>query len=1059
MKLFKWIWEHILFILTLFLLAFIPLYPKKPLLDIEHTWVYIRAEDFIVAIVIGVWTLFLLRKKVTLKTPLTLSILLFWIIGGIATLHGVLLIFPTLSGIFSNVALLSFLRHIEYMFLFFIGYSAIKDKKFIYYVIGTLVIVLLSVIGYGFGQKYLGFPAYLTMNEEFAKGVPIQLSELSRIPSTFAGHYDLAAYLVLIIPFLVSIAFGVKNWILKIILLSTSALGFGLLLMTVSRVSVFVLFLSLVLLLTFYKKKLLIISLALLTILFLSFSPSLLARFGSTVTEIDVLVDAQTGQPIGNVKQDSSEVLKEKIIVRKTFENNRAVFGINKDIIDEDIIASTSAIIPFSQIPSSVFLLVESNAPTGENLPQGTGYINLQLSPIKEKIHYFYFQVPAKNDGLPLKEVVAFSGNFLVKRAKAYDLSFTTRFQGEWPRTIEAFKRNIFLGSGYGSVSLAVDNNYLRILGESGLLGLASFLSIFFIAGIYIKKVLPNIDSPILKSFVFGFGAGSFGLFLNAVLIDVFEASKIAFSYWLLMGITLGLLNLYKKEEFDLLREFKKAISSSYTVVVSLFIITFALFSGLYKYYFIGDDFTWLRWVADCANCSPISAVIRFFTESDGFFYRPGTKVYFYLMHSAFWLNQAMYHLVSIFLHFSFAVLLFLVAKRVFKNFFLSASSAVLFLILSGNSEDVLWISAVGYLFNGVFTLLGLLSFMYWREKRKFIYLIGSILCIALSMLFHEVGVIVPLLIILYDVIFVEKTQSKTLKNSSYLLLLPILPYLFLRFISNSHWFNGDYSYNMLKLPFNFVGNAIGYFMLALLGPMVNSPYQAIRAFSREHILLGFLFSVVAVFIGMVIYRVIARKMNSDEQKIILFGFLFFIISLLPFLGLGNIAARYNYLSSVSFVIIYVLLLKKLYDFLSNMNGRYIARISIVLVLIVFSSVHLFQLQKMHADWSAAGERSERFIISLNEMYSDGWTKNKINFYFVDVPIRYGEAWIFPVGLKDALWFVYKNNNINTYQVSSGQSAFNIIRSLEDKVFQFDINGRLVELIKTQGGKIVPKEL
>ena len=97
MKMFHWIWDNILFVLTLFLLAFIPLYPKLPLLDVVNTWVYIRAEDFVVIVVLLIWVLLLLRRKITLKTPLTMPILLFWIIGGIATIHGVLLIFPSIS--------------------------------------------------------------------------------------------------------------------------------------------------------------------------------------------------------------------------------------------------------------------------------------------------------------------------------------------------------------------------------------------------------------------------------------------------------------------------------------------------------------------------------------------------------------------------------------------------------------------------------------------------------------------------------------------------------------------------------------------------------------------------------------------------------------------------------------------------------------------------------------------------------------------------------------------------------------------------------------------------
>src|SRR3989338_9919350 len=138
MKLIKWVWEHILFVLTLFLLAFIPLYPKLPIIDIKNTWVYVRAEDFVVVFTLAIWMLLLIRRKVTLKTPLTLPMLLFWIVGGIATIHAMLLIFPTLANVFPNVALLSYLRRIEYMSLFFIAYSGIKDRKFLSPIIITI---------------------------------------------------------------------------------------------------------------------------------------------------------------------------------------------------------------------------------------------------------------------------------------------------------------------------------------------------------------------------------------------------------------------------------------------------------------------------------------------------------------------------------------------------------------------------------------------------------------------------------------------------------------------------------------------------------------------------------------------------------------------------------------------------------------------------------------------------------------------------------------------------------------------------------------------------------
>ena len=149
MRFIHWISDNILFIFTLFLLAFIPLYPKFPLLDLPNTWVYIRVEDFIVAAAVIVWALQVIRKKATIRTPLTIPILIFWGIGGISLLYAILFIFPTVANVFSNVALFHFLRKIEYLSVFFIAYSSIRNKTYFRYVVAVLSITLLAVVVYG----------------------------------------------------------------------------------------------------------------------------------------------------------------------------------------------------------------------------------------------------------------------------------------------------------------------------------------------------------------------------------------------------------------------------------------------------------------------------------------------------------------------------------------------------------------------------------------------------------------------------------------------------------------------------------------------------------------------------------------------------------------------------------------------------------------------------------------------------------------------------------------------------------------------------------------------
>ena len=1076
MKIINWISENILFLITLFLLAFIPLYPKIPLIDVKNTWVYIRVEDFLILGTLFVWVVQIIRGKASLKTPLTMPILIFWLVGAVATIHAILIIFPTLANVFSNTAFLSYLRRIEYISLFFVAYAAMREKKFLNYVIATLVITLFLVVGYGIGQRFFGFPAFLTMNEEFAKGVPIQLSQFSRIPSTFAGHYDLAAYLVLIIPILTSLIFGFKRWLIRGILSISVLFGFVLLFMTVSRASFFVLPISIIFVLLFhFKRKFLLLSVPVLAlflvVLSLNFSQSLLNRFGSTVKEVNVLVDAKTGYELGQVKTVSSTYLADKLIRQTKFVDRQQL-----SIGFKDTLSASISAIPLMALPKEVVMVVPPEVSTGENLTQGTGYINLSLSPVTQRLGDFFLERPEsdfdKGESATVSaKITRFHGQFLVKKVATYDLSFSTRYQGEWPNAVRAFKRNILFGSGYSSVSLAVDNSFLRMLAEVGISGFVSFVSILLIFGIYVKKVLPQVESRVAKGFILGFCAGVIGLCLNATLIDVFEASKVAYTMWLLMGVVVGLLHLYQAKPLQMLQEFKNLVTSSYAIIIYIILIGVLLYSPMVRNYFVGDDFTWLRWAADCnignvasATCpSFLARVTDYFTNADGFFYRPGTKTYFLLMYQVFWLNQSVYHIVSIGLHIIVTILLYLLTKSVLRNNLLAAGGAFLFLILSGYSENVFWISSTGNLFNVAFILLSLLCFVTWEKKKKILWLLLSILSASLSLLFHELGVVIPVLIILYKALVSSHVYRlrPILKhlNHNFIFFIPVIFYAILRIYSNSHWFSGDYSYNVWKLPFNIIGNSIGYFVLSLLGPIWLSFYEVLRVVYRQNIVFALLsigLLVILVFLVVKmrerlkkVYEVFlntGQAQEGENRKVVVFATLLFIVALLPFLGLGNIASRYSYLASGGFVLIFVFFLSVLYRYLL-VYGREIALASLSVVIGVFVLLHIIQIQQAHSDWYEAGKKTENFIVSIDSLFDDYWSTSPLEFHFVNVPILHGNAWIFPVGLKDALWLIFRNSNIAVYQDPTVSDALSAVKdSKNEKIFLFEDDGKVVEI-------------
>jgi O-antigen ligase len=122
------------------------------------------------------------------------------------------------------------------------------------------------------------------------------------------------------------------------------------------------------------------------------------------------------------------------------------------------------------------------------------------------------------------------------------------RFNVEWPRAIRAFLKNPVLGTGYSSITLATDNDYLRALGETGGLGFLSFLLIFLEVARRIVAFLRGKTEGWSKAVVVGMAGVIIAMAVNALFIDVFEASKIAIIFWLLMGILIATIRISQKE-------------------------------------------------------------------------------------------------------------------------------------------------------------------------------------------------------------------------------------------------------------------------------------------------------------------------------------------------------------------------------------------------------------------------------------------------------------------------------------------------------------------------------
>lgn len=408
------------------LLIFIPLFPKFPLFNVPGTYVSIRLEDILIGTGFLIFLPVIFKDlKGLLKNRIIKSILIFLFVGLVSVISAVFLT----QTVFPHIGILHLFRRAEYLVLFVFGYlylNKFSKKGDVEYFIKVLGLIIAFAFVYGLLQRYFSFPIIITQNNEYSKGIALRWVQGSHINATFAGHYDLASYLVLILPIFVTGFFTFKNKTSKIFFAVISLFGYWLLASAVSRISIVSFMLASGISLLFLKKYKEIIVFGVVSLILFGFSPALRTRYLRIF-----------------------DVVKEKITLINT------VYAQEPEIFE--------------------------------------------------------------------------------------DRSTSIRLVVEWPRAIRAFTKNLFLGTGYSSITLATDNDYLRALGEVGFLGFSAFVLIFinlgkvFYRGIKIKN-MNKFEKIFLTSLI----GGTCGVLLNAFFIDIFEASKFASNYWLLMGIVVG---------------------------------------------------------------------------------------------------------------------------------------------------------------------------------------------------------------------------------------------------------------------------------------------------------------------------------------------------------------------------------------------------------------------------------------------------------------------------------------------------------------------------------------
>ena len=538
----SWLDEHILEYLAYFLVVFIPLMPKLPLFEaIPGYIVRVRSEDILIAITGVIWLVQFFRGKILWKTPLTWLIAAYAVVGILSTISAVIWI-QTVPGELLHVGktLLHYFRYLEYFFLFFVVVTSIKTKKQLKIIYALFIATLIGIAIYGYGQRNFYWPVYSTMNREFSKGIQLVLTPDARVQSTFGGHYDLAAYLVIVLPLILASLYAIHSRLVRYGLVFVFIAGMWLMFQTSSRSS----------LLGFAIASYVVIG------IFSLYKTGWWKKVGTFIWHSSlysillVIMMFLLGQ---NMYQRFLDTLEGYPTVHKTYHDlngqRKIVFTnvgtyITTKVLSADQLAYFNSFFK-PEAPANAVAIDPMLTPS-DTMP--TPVLPSDVTVVVPDVVYVS---TTSADGTVTSEKIE-KPRVYSSKAQTYGLSAAIRYDTLWPRAIAGFKTNPLLGSGYATLTKSevgqfteaesTDNNFLRTLGETGALGFITFYGVVVIALKLAYEVMKRSDRDDLnRVFAVSFIAGTIGLLVNAIYIDVFAASKVAFTFWALAGVVTAL--------------------------------------------------------------------------------------------------------------------------------------------------------------------------------------------------------------------------------------------------------------------------------------------------------------------------------------------------------------------------------------------------------------------------------------------------------------------------------------------------------------------------------------
>jgi len=316
-------------------------------------------------------------------------------------------------------------------------------------------------------------------------------------------------------------------------------------------------------------------------------------------------------------------------------------------------------------------------------------------------------------------------------------------------------------------------------------------------------------------------------------------------------------------------------------------------------------------------------------------------------------------------------------------------------------------------------------SFGYFHRVPKFI--IGAVMVITtfFAMLSYDGLVVAPVIVLIIGLS--REQKNKWLWGG--LLLIPL--YLFMRHSAGALAPQGDYGYKTSTVFINSVVNSVGYAIASFGGPKVVDYWMTVRSMLRQYV--KEISVAVAVIGAIVVFFVVTLREKLRMFRGSLVWIAAFFISLAAYAPLGGMADRYTYIPSIFLIIAVVLACSQI---LHNTKRLWVSVI-LLLLFVLLTSWNVREVLRVGDDWIKASNTAQQALAVIKEETFP--PKDYKTFFFINTPIRYGSAWIFPTGLNDAIWHMYRESPYRIIPARTLEEAFEYpIHKGDREVFIFE---------------------